>query len=130
MPEDVTDKLTKFTPTGLDRDAVLFAAGKTAGRGSRVWKWLAAALAVSNAVTLTVFLWPRMPTAPTPTVPTSNSAPLPIVMPSGNLSADDLPPLAAADGLVPDGPLLTAGSLDAFFRTLTRDTPWPVPPRP
>ena len=61
MPEDVTDKLAKFTPTGLDRDAVLFAAGKAAGRGWRGWKWVAAVLAVSNTVTAAVFLWSRTP---------------------------------------------------------------------
>jgi hypothetical protein len=58
MPEDVTAKLAAFTPTGLDRDAVLFAAGKAAGRRS-VWKWLAATLAVSNAVTLAALAWPK-----------------------------------------------------------------------
>jgi len=61
MSEDVTAKLARFTPTGLDRDTVLFAAGKAAGRRA-AWKWLAAALAVSNAVTLTALVWPR-PTA-------------------------------------------------------------------
>ena len=60
MSKDVTTRLNRFTPTGLDRDAVLFASGKAAGRRS-VWRWLTAALAVSNAVTLTVFLWPRTP---------------------------------------------------------------------
>lgn len=62
MSEDVTAKLARFSPTSLDRDATLFktgfAAGKTSGRRS-VWKWLAAALAVSNAVTLTALVWPK-----------------------------------------------------------------------
>jgi hypothetical protein len=62
MPEDVTAKLARFSPTGLDRDATLFAtgfaAGKAAGRRA-AWKWLAAALAVSNAVTLAALVWPR-----------------------------------------------------------------------
>lgn len=67
MPEDLTTRLTRFTPTGLDRDAVLFASGKAAGRKT-AWKWLTAILAVSNAVTVTMLLWPRS-VSPTPVVP-------------------------------------------------------------
>jgi hypothetical protein len=65
MSEDVTAKLARFTPTGLDRDATLFTTGFAAGRaaGRRgVWKWLTAALVVSNVLTLTALVWPR-PTA-------------------------------------------------------------------
>ncbi len=67
MPEDVTHDLKAFTPVGLDRDAVLFAAGKTAARRWAGWKWLAAGLLVSNAVTLGVLFWPK-PVPPTPPV--------------------------------------------------------------
>lgn len=59
MPEDVTRDLSAFTPAGLDRDAVLFAAGQAAARRWAGWKWLAVALAVSNAVTLGALLWPK-----------------------------------------------------------------------
>ena len=54
MSEDVSAKLARFTPTGLDRDAVLYAAGKAAGRTS-VWKWCTLALAVTNVMTVSAF---------------------------------------------------------------------------
>lgn len=59
MPEDVTRDLKAFTPVVPDRDALLFAAGKAAGRRWSGWKWLTLALTVTNAVTLGVLLWPR-----------------------------------------------------------------------
>ena len=61
-PDPVTDSLARFTPSapGLDRDAILFAAGRRAARGSWVWKALAVTLAVSQLVTL-VALWPKEP---------------------------------------------------------------------
>ena len=59
MSEDVTDKLTRFSPTAIDRDAVLFAAGKAAARRGNGWTWLAAGLLLSNAVTLAVLFWPK-----------------------------------------------------------------------
>jgi hypothetical protein len=62
MSEDLTAKLARFSPTSLDRDATLFTTGFAAGKAAvrpTMWKWVAAALAVSNAVTLTVLAWPR-----------------------------------------------------------------------
>src|SRR4051812_29019628 len=79
-PDPMTDRLSRFTPTagGLDRDALLFAAGRRSARGSRLWPVLAGLLLVSQAVTLCV-LWPaELPapvTAPAPVVP---DAPVPI----------------------------------------------------
>jgi hypothetical protein len=51
-------QLSRFTPdgTGLDRDALLFAAGKASARPVR-WLALAAALAASQFVTLGLLLW-------------------------------------------------------------------------
>jgi hypothetical protein len=120
VPEDVTDKLAKFTPTGLDRDAVLFAAGKAAGRRT-VWKWLAATLAVSNAVTLGLLLWPKP--AATTVVPTEppDIRPLPAPSVTPLTAEDDLPPLAVdVHGLVPDQSPLTASTQT---HTLIRDLP-------
>jgi hypothetical protein len=77
MSEDLTAKLARFTPTGLDRDAVLFAAGRAAGRRT-VWKWLTAALAISNAVTLVALAWPK----PTPAVMTEPNSPPAVSSPS------------------------------------------------
>jgi len=62
--EPMTDRLGRFTPNalGLDRDAILFAAGQCSARGSRVWKGLVAVLMVSQVFTL-VLLWPATPNA-------------------------------------------------------------------
>jgi hypothetical protein len=62
MSEPLAERLSRFTPNtaGLDRDALLFAAGRASVRPSRRWQGLAGALAVSQL--LTVFcLWPQMP---------------------------------------------------------------------
>jgi len=55
--------LSRFTPdgTGLDRDGLLFAAGRASARPNRRWAALAAGLAACQLLTLTL-LWPR-PTA-------------------------------------------------------------------
>ncbi len=64
MPDPMTDRLGRFTPSplGLDRDAILFAAGQRSVRGSRVWKGLVVLLLVSQMFTL-VMLWPSTPKA-------------------------------------------------------------------
>lgn len=53
-PDDVKRKLGRFTPVGpaLDRDDLLFAAGRASVRSPRRWKWAAGLLAVSQAATL------------------------------------------------------------------------------
>src|SRR5689334_16901296 len=64
MSEELTDRLSRFTPDGgaLDRDAVLFAAGRASARPARRWVVLAGGLAASQLLTL-VLLWQR-PAAP------------------------------------------------------------------
>lgn len=64
--EPLAERLSRFTPdgTGLDRDALLFAAGRASVRPRRAWPALAGALAASQLVTLAL-LWPR-PTGPAP----------------------------------------------------------------
>jgi hypothetical protein len=61
-PDPVFDKLTRFTPTAasLDRDAILFAAGRASAR-SRRWPAVAGVLAVTQAITLGLLLLPRSP---------------------------------------------------------------------
>src|SRR6184192_1017980 len=90
-PDPVTDSLPRFTPSapGLDRDAILFAAGRRAARGSWVWKALAVTLAVSQLVTLVV-LWPKEPTPTVPTAPPPAVAPAvePVVPPASPVPAD------------------------------------------
>ncbi len=68
MPEPLAERLSRFTPDGggLDRDALLFAAGRASARPNRRWVALAAALAASQLLTL-VSLWPPAKTpAPAP----------------------------------------------------------------
>jgi hypothetical protein len=75
----MTDRLGRFTPNapGLDRDAILFAAGRRSARGAWRWKAAAGLLAVSQAVTL-VALWPMPTPEPAPlTVPTPPAVPMP-----------------------------------------------------
>ena len=81
----MTDRLGRFTPSALDldRDAILFAAGRRAARGSWLWKAAAGLLAVSQAVTL-VALWPNPPATVAPVAPTPAvvPAPEPVLPPS------------------------------------------------
>ncbi len=64
MSEDVIAKLESFTPAAPDRDAILFAAGRASAAPSRGWKRLAAALAVSQCVTLGLWFAPKTPPPP------------------------------------------------------------------
>jgi hypothetical protein len=65
MSESILERLSRFTPdaSGLDRDALLFAAGRNSVRPNRIWKTVACLLAATQA-SLLVLLWPR-PTSPT-----------------------------------------------------------------
>ena len=123
MSEPLAEHLSRFTPDpgDLDRDAVLFAAGRASARPDRRWPALVGALATCQVLTL-VLLWPepvpapeRMPTAAAPSstrpeAPRSDPAELWAlsrrVLGSGR---DDLPPPTPGEGLTPDGPPLRAG---------------------
>jgi hypothetical protein len=63
MSEPFLERLSRFTPDAgrLDRDALLFAAGRGSVRPNRGWITLATLLASTQALSL-VLLWPR----PTP----------------------------------------------------------------
>ena len=85
------NRLSRFTPdaAGLDRAAVLFAAGRASARPSRRWMALAGALAISQLFTLGMFLWPRPAQPgpgpvpfPTPLASTEQPAPDPVSVPS------------------------------------------------
>jgi hypothetical protein len=60
MSEPILENLSRFTPDagGLDRDALIFAAGRASARASRGWQKLACLLACTQALSL-AFLWPR-----------------------------------------------------------------------
>lgn len=60
MREPIIESLSRFTPdgSGLDRDAIMYAAGRTSARPNRGWMALAGSLAACQVVTLAL-LWPR-----------------------------------------------------------------------
>jgi hypothetical protein len=126
MSEPLTDRLSRFTPdaTGLDRDALLFAAGRASARPNHGWATVAVALAACQLLTL-VMLWPRstpsgtvLATAhraaealPRPTPPPPDAAePWSLHRLTREAEAGDLPPPSAADSLVPGDPPLHAFS--------------------
>jgi hypothetical protein len=79
MSEPSLERLSRFTPDagGLDRDALLYVAGRRSARPNRAWIALAAALAVSQALTLAL-LWPRpAPPAVSPLPPPAVAPPAP-----------------------------------------------------
>jgi hypothetical protein len=67
MSEPLAERLSRFTPdgSGLDRDELLFAAGRASARPNRAWAALAGVLAAGQLLTLAL-LWPR---AAPPAVP-------------------------------------------------------------
>lgn len=82
-PDPLTDVLARFTPLArLDRDEMLFRAGRASARSGRLWRGAAALLLATNAVTLAVWLStpPRqvvvIETQPTP-IPNVTTDPYP-----------------------------------------------------
>jgi hypothetical protein len=84
MSEPILERLSRFTPDAgrLDRDALLFAAGRVSARPNRGWKTLASLLAGTQALSL-VLLWthPMAPvgglTGPLAGVPAPSATPGP-----------------------------------------------------
>jgi hypothetical protein len=60
MSEPILERLSRFTPDagGLERDALLFAAGRASARPNRGWMTLASLLAGTQALSLAL-LWPH-----------------------------------------------------------------------
>ena len=60
MSEPILERLSRFTPDAgrLDRDALLFAAGRASARPNRGWMTLASLLAGTQALSLAL-LWPH-----------------------------------------------------------------------
>jgi hypothetical protein len=124
MSEDLTKRLSRFTPDGrgLDRDALLFAAGRASVRPSRRWATVAGALAACQVLSL-VLLWPRPvpppdPLAKGPTPPAvaraaSTADPAQLGALNRRLlqpGTDDLPPPAPVDALASADPPLHAAA--------------------
>jgi hypothetical protein len=126
-PDPLTDPvartLARFTPTagGLDRDGLLFAAGRASAPKLRWWKRATAVLLVTQMATLAVWLRPaadRSP-APAPEAPAAvepPTAPAPLPPDSYGafvraVGANGLPPPTPAPGDPPaDGPTLSVAS--------------------
>lgn len=69
MPEDVIATLQAFAPVKVNRDEMLFAAGKASARTPRFWKIAVAALLLSQSLTLLGWLTlPRAGTVEAPVV--------------------------------------------------------------
>ena len=122
MSEPFAERLSRFTPDAgkLDRDALLFAAGRASARPRRPWMALSGVLAASQLTTLLFFLWPHTPAASSapPTFPIAVRTPEtpPAPEPSSWLSvrqqlvaAEGNPPAPPSDdSLVPQDPPLRA----------------------
>ena len=82
MSEPFIERLSRFTPDagGLDRDGLLYAAGRASARPNRAWIALTVALALAQPLYL-VLLWPHMvaPAAHAPVDVVSLPAPSAIV---------------------------------------------------
>jgi hypothetical protein len=123
MSESLAEHLSRFTPdaTGLERDALLFAAGRASVRANSKWQALAGTLALSQVLTL-VLLWPRTPPLQTSTpLVVESTAPAPAsdeserdlspggMWRAGMLSIDvDRPQPIDDDAIVPSSPPLRA----------------------
>ena len=118
------ERLNRFTPNagGLDRDAILYAAGR---QSARSWKWplLCAVLLVTQVVTL-IALWPAArntdPVVPAP-VQSAPEPELPPASPPSDVWTAASPPEVlqkeptySTGEFTDPGPTLTVGSVLRF----------------
>jgi hypothetical protein len=94
MSEPFLERLSRFTPSagGLDRDSLLFAAGRGSARPNRGWITVATLLANTQILSL-ILLWPR-PTPPEGQL-TVAAAVAPITLPPTTLESPTPAPLAS-----------------------------------
>jgi hypothetical protein len=126
MSEPLADRMKRFTPEGaaLDRDALLFNAGRASVRPGHGWKLFALSLVFSQVATLGL-LWPRPAPRTSPSLiqppqqPAEPSSPPPSFDPSewlvlnhrASVAAEtDFPPTMSAGPLVPDEPALSVST--------------------
>ena len=119
MPGPLADGLSRFTPSlgTLDRDGLLFAAGRASARPARKWPTVAALLALSQALTLALLVAgtppPRSepPVEVIPVVPSESEPPSPPIVRRWPSALDELPvPEPASSDLMPDEPPLHVSS--------------------
>lgn len=120
MPGPLEDSLSRFTPSlgDLDRDGLLFAAGRASARPDRKWPTIAALLAMSQALTLALLVagtpTPPRPESPAevfPVVPAESEPPSPRIFRRWPSALDELPvPEPASADLMPDEPPLHVSS--------------------
>lgn len=115
-------QLSALTPAAVDRDAMLFAAGRASAASPRWWKRACGLLVVTQVMMLTVLRGERPapsdpgPVLPAPVVP--ESPPTPPPDPNSYLVLlrtwdDTRLPITDTDGIQPRrSPPLTAGSRD------------------
>ena len=106
-------KLTALTPTAVDREGLLFAAGRASAPSPRWWRRACGLLALTQSVTLVLWLGGR-PTVPVPPVPRPPAASEPSPPDPSSylvlLRTWDQPPAVSPAATASDGPPLTAGS--------------------
>lgn len=85
MSEAFIERLSRFTPDsgGLDRDTLLFEAGRASARPNRGWMGLSAVLASTQLLAI-VFLWPQSNMPSNPAVQTIGHIAAPSVRPQAS----------------------------------------------
>ena len=59
MADDVIETLAKLKPAEVNRDAILFAAGRATAERSPIWKWLSFGLIATDLMLLRLWLTPE-----------------------------------------------------------------------
>ena len=132
MHGPVEESLSRFTPSpgGIDRDAILFAAGRSSARPDRKWPTLAALLALSQILTVGLLLSPGPlppPTTPLPVpiVPSEVAPPAPTIVRDWRSALDESPvPPPGSDDLIPDEPPLRVCAANRLLNSLPANIPF------
>jgi hypothetical protein len=103
-------RLANLRPAVVDRDALLYTAGRASAPTPRWWKRACLALAVGQAGTLGLWLAPVRPATPPPAVVTPDPPPPDPSSYLALLRTWDQPAPPSGGGETPSRPPLTAGS--------------------
>jgi len=125
MNDTLPGRLGSLKPSGasLDRDGMLFAAGRASVKPRRIWPALAGLFAITQCVSLVLLLnGPRtrdvevvVDSTPRPGTPTVESLPAPSIYVKALRTADPeaLPPIIAVPAVLPDEPIWTIKSISS-----------------